>query len=759
TIGDFGENPRIHFSLQEIFNDPYARYLRIYIDEVKIWETVIYPSLNGHYSNVIDAPQLKWKNNEFLDTHEILIEIFWGANEDGEYNTPSYKLDYFQLSKIEFDQIELDGFYESKTLIGSQNRNFPDIGHSILCFTIKTNKSYLGEFPQIHFSLQEIFNDPYTRYLRVHVDGVKIWETIIYPSLNGHYSNVINAPQLMWKTPIYFDESLNAHEILIEIFWGANEDGEYNTPSYKLDYFQLSKIVFEQIDVYNYITMNSPLATTYTSPSSGYYPATYGFEDTANGAVPSGWTEYSPGNAWVKVESGIGGHNKVMRLYDPFQWFYLPYAQVYNTFANQQYGTVEFWFRTTNAAGIHLVEFFSGSTIRFRLKVDDGGVWVDDGNWHLIGVTPTIYANIWYRFKIDFETTEGNYAGLAPYHFRITVNEDVGIPLDFKSMGDINKLKFATTDWDTDYSMYIDAVGYSWDPYYDIMDNKYPGLFVEFSPDNLEYMSLTLDGQSREIFGDIVLPMLKSGPHTISIWGYDNLGFDYYSGIRTFTVNMAEKIGVIFYASDAGDDPAGTTAWSEAVESNINDYINILMGESYFRIYVYRDVGNENEFDTIMDWLANNRIDQSDELFIYIWAHGSYNDESYTESYSCISTNGYYLSATHFEEKMKYIYQQSNSSKLGSLVESCYSGWFSRRFANDDPFLAMSSTDTWQLSKGSSITHEFYFSAGFWDCVASGYDASEAFYLTKDNWWVKVFLWDQEPQIRDNTPIDFMFFN
>ncbi|MFX1499055.1 MAG: hypothetical protein ACFFBH_16180, partial [Promethearchaeota archaeon] len=58
--------------------------------------------------------------------------------------------------------VKADGGYEPTTLNGSQNKNFPDIGHSILGFTVKTIGDF-GENPRIHFSLQEIFNDPYAR--------------------------------------------------------------------------------------------------------------------------------------------------------------------------------------------------------------------------------------------------------------------------------------------------------------------------------------------------------------------------------------------------------------------------------------------------------------------------------------------------------------------------------------------------------------------------------------------------------------------
>ncbi|MHA1192319.1 MAG: hypothetical protein ACTSP9_08490 [Promethearchaeota archaeon] len=497
------------------------------------------------------------------------------------------------------------------------------------------------------------------------------------------------------------------------------------------------------------IYINSPLATTYTSPSAGYYPATYGFEDTQDGYVPSGWTEYSPGNAWVKVASGVGGHNKILRLYDPWQWWYLPYAQAYTTFSNQQFGTIEFWFRTTMAYNYHAIEFRDGNTIRFRLKVDDGRVWANVGYWQQVsGLSQNIAANTWYRFKIDFETSGSNYAGLSANTYKVTVNEDVSQPMNFENNGNFNKLLFSTGSGDHSYSMYIDAVGYSWDPYYEIMDNKYQGLLLEFEPDGLEYMSYNLDGQSREISGDIVLPMPKSGAHEISVYGYDAFYIDYFSDIRSFSVNIAEKIGVLIYARDAGS-AYQDVFWSEMVESNVLDYVNFLSNEGYSKIYVYRDVGQDNgvEFDTILDAFSNKRVDYQDIIFFYLWGHGNYYSSN---SHVCLAAEvtgqGWRLSSAHFRGELNTLYSVSGTNKIGLLVQSCKSGGFEEDF-RAYPFLAITSSAKDRNSYSHGITHEGIFSAPFWDSVWYGHNAVTSYNLACDNFYV--LLYDTQPQIND----------
>ena len=66
------------------------------------------------------------------------------------------------------------------------------------------------------------------------------------------------------------------------------------------------------------INLITPENKTYTEAMSGYYPATYGFENDEEGNFPSGWIDNSTDPACtVEVIDQYDGHNKVMRLYDP----------------------------------------------------------------------------------------------------------------------------------------------------------------------------------------------------------------------------------------------------------------------------------------------------------------------------------------------------------------------------------------------------------------------------------------------------------
>jgi len=89
-----------------------------------------------------------------------------------------------------------------------------------------------------------------------------------------------------------------------------------------------------------------------------------------------------------------------------------------------------------------------------------------------------------------------------------------------------------------DYSFYIDAVGYSWDPNYNIGDNLNEGLLLSFENSiALDWQGYSLDSQPiKTILGNTTIPMPAEGLHTIQVIGNDTLGFMRYSQLRYFTV-------------------------------------------------------------------------------------------------------------------------------------------------------------------------------------------------------------------------------
>ena len=90
TTRDTEEDAEIHYSIDEIATDPYARFFYIYVDTVKVLETTI----SGDKSGIVVANALKT-----LGTHTIKVEIYFGAYGDG-----CYELEYLKLDEFSWDQ-------------------------------------------------------------------------------------------------------------------------------------------------------------------------------------------------------------------------------------------------------------------------------------------------------------------------------------------------------------------------------------------------------------------------------------------------------------------------------------------------------------------------------------------------------------------------------------------------------------------------------------------------------------------------------
>ena len=99
---------------------------------------------------------------------------------------------------------------------------------------------------------------------------------------------------------------------------------------------------------------------TYIQSMSGYYPATYGFENDKNGNNIFGWTITENSGATINVLSDIDGHTKVVEVKDivggASNW-----CRMTNGFTAQNTGTIEYWFRLDTGGGwITMSALYSG---------------------------------------------------------------------------------------------------------------------------------------------------------------------------------------------------------------------------------------------------------------------------------------------------------------------------------------------------------------------------------------------------------------
>ncbi|MFW9844166.1 MAG: pre-peptidase C-terminal domain-containing protein [Candidatus Thorarchaeota archaeon] len=171
----------------------------------------------------------------------------------------------------------------------------------------------------------------------------------------------------------------------------------------------------------------------------------------------------------------------------------------------------------------------------------------------------------------------------------------------------------------------------------------------------------------------------------------------------------AEKIGVFFWASDAG------------TQTVINEYKGYLQNEGYTKFFDFKDTTNfANDFATVAAY-----EDADDIVFFYLFGHGN-NDGSH--SLTAFRTGGY---SVVYSNTFRSYCDTLDSTKVGLLISSCHSGdWADDMYGGG--YLAMSSSDeehnSWSVGP---LPGEEAFANYFWNYVNSGYDAVDAFWAAR----------------------------
>jgi len=261
------------------------------------------------------------------------------------------------------------------------------------------------------------------------------------------------------------------------------------------------------------IIIITPENKTYTSAMSGYYSATYSFDEDNVGENPNNWVVSEDGGT-VNVVSELDGHTKVIELYDTSDSDF-PY--VLNYFDNNKTtGTVEWWWCSDsntevvqflitdadNSAHINILTSYTSST------------WIqyNDSTAHNIA---QYLPDTWYHMKVQFDVAGQWYlwingAQYGPYNYQ-------GTPQSMDRF-------YVGMNYDpSNYYCYIDAVGYSWDSNYELGDNLYEGLLLSFeNSTNLKWIGYSLDFQTNKtVKGNTAINLPNNGTHSIQVFGND----------------------------------------------------------------------------------------------------------------------------------------------------------------------------------------------------------------------------------------------
>ncbi len=267
---------------------------------------------------------------------------------------------------------------------------------------------------------------------------------------------------------------------------------------------------------------------------SGYYPATYGFENDEVDSVPLGWTDESGGTSSIKIVASEDGHNKVLELKEGSSGD--PYAV--NAIDDVENGTVEFWMKNVDMTERAYFAPRNGATQLFRVILHDNMVIVTSGSiGYDLGAAA---ADTWYHFRVDFECGTGGYEGLGQYQFYVTYSGTRYGPYNFwNNAAYADDVAFSGYYGSGNY-YYVDAVGFSWDPGYTIGDNLKEGLLLSYeNTTTLEWKVYSLDGQTnRTVLGNTTIPFPSNdGIYKTQIFANNSIGIMYQSEIRYFEVD------------------------------------------------------------------------------------------------------------------------------------------------------------------------------------------------------------------------------
>jgi hypothetical protein len=284
------------------------------------------------------------------------------------------------------------------------------------------------------------------------------------------------------------------------------------------------------------IYIGSPENNTYTASMSGYYPAVFGFENQLPGVMPNDWIIYqSSGTGYLRTVDELDGHKKVLDFYSGVNGDYCYYEK--NLKKDVTNGTIEFWFQTTDVwppmwySWFMLSDGISESERNIRLCIREGALSFFNSTDYLL--VDSIVPNQWYHLRIDFNMIADTSTIYLNNVLKLSNVDNYGNGSQINTIQVTNHYNLANTH------LYLDAIGYSWDPHYSIGNNLKEGLLLSLETNSTQFWgSYSVDGQTNiTILGNTTISMLEDGPHTIQVFNKNLFGDLIQSELRHFTID------------------------------------------------------------------------------------------------------------------------------------------------------------------------------------------------------------------------------
>ncbi|MHA1972272.1 MAG: DUF2341 domain-containing protein [Candidatus Hodarchaeales archaeon] len=452
----------------------------------------------------------------------------------------------------------------------------------------------------------------------------------------------------------------------------------------------------------------------------GYYPASQGFDEIPDGGQPENWGYWQGGSTssesipapemYVidsKADSYGNTHNRVLYCQDNSGGTIFNGDGIWSSPRNS--GTVDIWFLITNNQYLSSWGLLAYNTTYYytaRLGLDsylDGDLSVWDGSTR-INVGIDLLQNKWYRFSIDF-SEDGTYAGLSANTYRVRWYDSDGKSLiysspDLKFQYNASSAAFHTSTGDSTRSlMYIDALGYSWDPNYNIGDNRLPSVYESEELAEVSLIQYSLDNQPNiTISGITTVPMPLMGEHTINLFIEDSYGIK-YNILQEF---LTEQITLVTPEEKNYVEPmSGFYPASCGFENEPDDTIGL-------------DIDFFDEYYT---------SHPSPTSFVYILVQHSQGDHNKTLHLVDAQASGYTWGVHTFDSP-----QVSGTVEFYlQVVGTAGAHYFQLRAANDLPAIQMRATFT-----GSKLQ---YYDGSAWQDIAD---------LVKDTWFHHSISFDCE---------------
>lgn len=227
----------------------------------------------------------------------------------------------------------------------------------------------------------------------------------------------------------------------------------------------------------------------YPKSFDGNYNATYTFTNEIDGTSGTDidfiTIDSTTGNCLVSI-SNFSNHDKVLNFTDNSG------SDRVNIMADVEtpmaFGTYEFWIYSTDTSKDFDIREYDNTTGTIGAVIGFQGGYLkyySSASWHTI---VAISSNNWIHLSIDFENGGGGYKGLSSDTFKIRVNGvSYGAYPFYQGVDYFRRFYSYGNNAHSGYTVYIDAIGFSWDTFYNIGDNLVSNLTVLSYNIPLEY--------------------------------------------------------------------------------------------------------------------------------------------------------------------------------------------------------------------------------------------------------------------------------